>query len=41
MSCLDWATLYKFNLLKNIAVYRDKISNRTAFKKAMKINFVS
>ena len=41
MSCLDWATFYKFNLPKNIAVYRDKISNRSAFKKAMKINFGS
>ena len=39
MSCLDWATYYEFILPKNIAVYRDKISNRSAFKKAMEINF--
>ena len=39
MSCLDWATYYEFTLPKNIAVYRDKISNRSAFKKAMEINF--
>ena len=41
ISCLDWAIYYKFDLPKNITLYRDKISERSAFKKAMKINFES
>ena len=41
ISCLDWAIYYKFDLPKNITLYRDKISERGAFKKAMKINFES
>ena len=39
MSCLDWAVYYEFDLPKNITIYRDKISERKAFKKAMEINF--
>ena len=41
MSCLDWAIYHKFKLPKNIAIYKDKISERSAFKKAMEINFQS
>ena len=41
ISCLDWAIYYKFDLPTNITLYRDKISERGAFKKAMKINFES
>ena len=39
MSCLDWAVYYEFDLPKNITIYRDKISERKAFKRAMEINF--
>ena len=39
MSCLDWAIYHEFKLPKNIAIYKDKISERSAFKKAMEINF--
>ena len=41
MSCLDWAVYHEFKLPKNIATYKDKISERSAFKKAMEINFQS
>ena len=41
MSCLDWAVYYEFNLPKNITIYKDTISKRKAFKKAMEINFLS
>ena len=41
MSCLDWAIYHEFKLPKNIAIYKDKISERSAFKKAMEINFQS
>ena len=41
MSCLDWAVYHEFKLPKNIAIYKDKISERSAFKKAMEINFQS
>ena len=41
MSCLDWAVYYEFDLPKNITIYRDTISERKAFKKAMEINFQS
>ena len=41
MSCLDWAVYHEFKLPKNIATYKDKISERSAFKKAMEINFKS
>ncbi len=41
ISCLDWAVHHEFKLPKNIAIYKDKISERSAFKKAMKINFQS
>ena len=41
ISCLDWAIYYKFDLPTNITLYRDKISERSAFKKAMKVNFES
>ena len=37
----DFQLSYKFDLPKNITLYRDKISERGAFKKAMKINFES
>ena len=39
MTCLDWAIFYEFSLPKNISSYRDKISKRTAYQKAMKINY--
>ena len=39
MSCLDWAIYHEFKLPKNIAIYKDKISERSAFKKAMEINY--
>ena len=41
VSCLDWAIYHEFKLPKNIAIYKDKISERSAFKKAMDINFQS
>ena len=41
MSCLDWAIYHEFKLPKNIAIYKDKISERSAFRKAMEINFQS
>ena len=41
VSCLDWAIYHEFKLPKNIAIYKDKISKRSAFKKAMEINFQS
>ena len=39
MSCLDWAVFYEFSLPKNITEYRDRISSRSAYQKAMKINY--
>jgi glutathione S-transferase len=39
VSCLDWAVFYEFELPKNIKIYRDEISNRKAYKKAMEINY--
>ena len=39
VSCLDWAVFYDFELPKNIKIYRDEISNRKAYKKAMEINY--
>ena len=39
ISCLDWAVFYEFSLPKNIADYRDRISSRSAYQKAMKINY--
>lgn len=39
MSCLDWAIFYEFSLPKNITEYRDRISSRSAYQKAMKINY--
>jgi len=41
ISCLDWAVYHEFKLPKNIAIYKDEISKRSAFKKAMEINFQS
>jgi hypothetical protein len=39
VSCLDWAVFYEFELPKNIKIYKDKISERKAYKKAMEINY--
>ena len=39
MTCLDWAIFYEFSLPDNVAQYRDRISLRTAYQKAMKINY--
>ena len=39
MSCLDWAIFYEFDLSKNITIYRENISKREAYKKAMKVNY--
>ena len=39
ISCLDWAVFYEFSLPKNITEYRDRISSRSAYQKAMKINY--
>ena len=39
ISCLDWAVYHDFELPKNIAIYKEKISKRSAFKKAMEINY--
>ena len=39
MSCLDWAIFYEFELSKNITIYREKIIKRTAFIKAMEVNY--
>ena len=39
MSCLDWAIFYEFDLSKNITIYRERISKRAAYIKAMEINY--
>ncbi len=39
MSCLDWAIFYEFDLSKNITIYRERISSRAAYIKAMEINY--
>ena len=39
VSCLDWAVFYEFELPKNIKIYKEKISERKAYKKAMEINY--
>jgi glutathione S-transferase len=39
MSCLDWAIFYEFDLSKNITIYRENISKREAYKKAMEVNY--
>ena len=39
MSCLDWAIFYEFDLSKNITIYKDNISKRESYKKAMEINY--
>ena len=39
MSCLDWAIFYEFELSKNITIYREKIIKRTAFIKAMEVDY--
>ena len=39
MTCLDWAVFYEFSLPKNINQYRDRIALRSAYQKAMKINY--
>ena len=41
MSCLDWAIFYEFDLSKNITIYRERISKRAAYIKAMEINYSS
>ena len=40
-SCLDWAIFYEFDLPKNITIYRERISQRAAYIKAMEINYSS
>ena len=39
MTCLDWEIFYEFSLPDNVAQYRDRIALRTAYQKAMKINY--
>ena len=39
MTCLDWAIFYEFSLPDKVAQYRDRIALRTAYQKAMKINY--
>jgi glutathione S-transferase len=39
VSCLDWAVFYEFEMPKNIKIYKDKISERKAYIKAMEINY--
>ena len=41
MSCLDWAIFYEFDLPKNITIYRERISQRAPYTKAMEINYSS
>ena len=38
---LDWAIFYEFDLSKNITIYRERISKRAAYIKAMEINYSS
>lgn len=39
VSCLDWALFYGEDLPPNTAAYRDRIAERPAYAKAMKINY--
>ena len=41
MSCLDWAIFYEFDLPKNITIYRERISQRASYTRAMEINYSS
>lgn len=41
MSCLDWAIFYEFDLPKNITIYRERISQRAPYTRAMEINYSS
>lgn len=39
VSCVDWADFYRVEIPKSVKEYRDRISKRPAYSKAMKINF--
>lgn len=38
-SCLDWALFYQVSLPETVSKYRDRISQRPAYQKAMEINY--
>ncbi len=39
VSCVDWADFYQIEIPKAVKQYRDRIAERPAYLKAMKINF--